>query len=195
MGKKKTNGSQHLQQSIGGLVSKAALAQLGPQIEQMVMAHVQHLGQQLAMESASTLQTLFSRVVVLETIVMEKLGITSEELTGRVADLEDSKEGLVRAETVQAGDVIRLEISTKTKDQAEFQGSSRLKVSQIGSGQTLGNELEGATLGMKAGETKEVSFGKDGGMVAKLTVDRVSRPAKAVVPQGESNATEDQAQG
>lgn len=194
MGKKKSNSQPRLQQSLGNLVSKAALAQLGPQIEDMVISHVQHLGQQISMQQASTLQTLFSRVVVLEQIVMDKLGLTSEDLTGMVADLEDSKEGLAKAESVESGDVVRLEISTKTKDQTEYQGSSRLKVSQIGSGQTLGNELEGATLGMKAGETKEINFGKDGGMVAKLTVDRVSRRIQtAPAPTGDADAT--QAQG
>lgn len=196
MGKKKTSGGQqHQQQSFGQMVSRAALAQMGPQIEQIVRAYVNQLGNQLAVQQASTLETLFARVVVLETIVMEKLGYSTEDLTKMVAAIEDEKEGLTLVEgAAELGDVVRLEIATKTKDQTEFQGSSRLKISQTGTGQTIGTELENAILGLKAGETKEVNFGKDGAMTAKITIDRVSRGQKAeAASQGESNG--DQAQG
>lgn len=194
MGKKKSSSGNHLQQSMGQMVSRAALAQMGPQIEQMVRAYVNQLGNQLAVQQASTLETLFARVVVLETIVMEKLGYSTEDLTKMVANIEDEKEGLTLVEgAAELGDVVRLEIATKAKDQAEFQGSSRLKISQTGTGQTIGTELETAVLGMKAGETKEVSFGKDGAMTAKITVDRVSRGQKAEAQKEQSNG--DQAQG
>lgn len=199
MGKKKTNKTNpHLQQSMGQMVSRAALSQMLPQIEQIARHYVNQLGNQLAVQQASTLETLFARVVVLESIVMEKLGYTTEDLTAKVAGIEDEKEGLELVEgPAELNDVVRTEISTRTKDQAEYQGSSRLKISQTGSGQTIGNELENALLGMKAGEEKEIKFGKDGEMTAKLKVDRVSRapkaPAPEAAPQGESN--ENQAQG
>lgn len=193
MGKKKSSG--HVQQSMGQMVSRAALAQLGPEIEQLVRAYIQQLGNQLAVQQASTLETLFARVVVLESIIMEKLGYSTEDLTQKVAAIEDEKETLelVQGEA-QAGDVVRLEIKTKTKDQTEFQGSSRLKIYQVGSGQTIGEELESAIVGMKSGETKQVSFGKEGAMVAEIKVDRVSRQIKSQdVTTGEANA--DQVQG
>lgn len=193
MGKKKSSG--HIQQSMGQMVSRAALAQLGPEIEQLVRGYVQQLGNQLAVQQASTLETLFARVVVLESIIMEKLGYSTEDLTAKVAQIEDEKESfeLVQGEA-QAGDVVRLEIKTKTKDQTEFQGSSRLKIYQVGSGQTIGEELESAIVGMKSGETKQVSFGKEGAMVAEIKVDRVSRQIKSQdVTTGEANA--DQIQG
>lgn len=196
MGKKKSNG-QHLQQSMGQMVSRAALAQLGPQIEDMVRAYVNNFGERLAHQQASTLETIFARVVVLESIVMDKLGYSSEQLTSMVADLQDEKEGFAKNEgEVILGDLTRIEISTKTKDQSDFQGSSRIKIYQTGSGQTIGKELEEAILGMKAGETKELNFGKDGAMVAKIKLDRVSRELAPVAePQGESNASQDQSQG
>lgn len=185
MGKKKNQN--HLQQSVGNLVSKAALAQMGPQIEAVVRSYVQQLGNQLAVQQASTLETLFARVVVLESIVMEKLGYTTEDLTNKVADIEDEKENLMKVDQVELGDVVRLEIRTKTKDQTEYQGSSRLKVAQIGTGQTVGTELETAVIGMKAGETKEVLFGKDQAMSAEIKLDRVSRTIKTETVQGEQS--------
>lgn len=192
MGKKKS--AEHVQQSMGQLVSKAALAQMGPSIEQLVRAYVKTLGGNLAVQQASTLETLFARVVVLETIVIEKLGLTTEDLTNRVADIEDEKEGLLKVESVELNDVVRLEIRTRKKDQTEFQGSSRLKISQTGTGQTIGQELESAILGMKSGETKEVEFGEDKGMVAELRLNRASRrPAPVLAPQGE--VSENQSQG
>lgn len=186
MGKKKSQ--QHLQQSMGNLVSRAALAQMGPSIENYVQQVVRQLGSQLAVQQASTLETIFARVVVLETIIMEKFDYTSEDLARLVADNEDQKENLVTAESVEVGDVTRLEISTKTKDQEDYQGTSRLKVYNTGSGESIGEELEKALIGMKSGETKEVQFGKDQEMSAKITMERVSRkvpaaPVQLVTPE------------
>lgn len=173
MGKKKS--VQHVQQSMGQMISKAALAQLGPSIERYVEAAVQDLGSQLATQQASTLQTLFSRMVVLEGIVIEKLGYSKDDLSRKVAELEDEKEGLLlRDGPVEANDVVRLQISTKTKDQDAYQGTSRLKVYDVGAGNTLGTELEPAIIGMALSEEKEVEFGKDKQMLAKIKIDRIS---------------------
>lgn len=188
MGKKKQQ--QHVQQSMGNMVSAAALAQLGPKIEQLVRAHVDSLGNQLTSQQISTFQNILLRLVTLEKLVIEKLGVTAEDLAKRVSDLEDSAEGLESVDTVELGDTVRLEISTKTKDQDRFQGSSLLKLDNTGKGEYLGQELEAALLGMKSNETKEINFGQDGAMVAKLTVNRVSRKVKT------QEATNDaQAQG
>lgn len=198
MGKKKTNNQPRVQQSMSQMVSRAALVQMGPQIEQIVRSYINQLGNQLAVQQASTLETLFARVVVLESIVMEKLGYTTDDLTAKVATIEDDKEGLTLVEgAAELGDVVRLEIRTKTKDQPVFQGSSRLKISQIGTGQTIGDELERAVLGMKAGDLKEVAFGKDGAMTAEIKIDRVSRGQKQEAPQAaaEEASNENQSQG
>lgn len=197
MGKKKTkaNSQPRMQQSMGQMVSRAALAQLGPEIQNMVLFYTKQYANQIAVQQASTLETLFARVVVLETIVMEKLGYTTEDLTNLVAKIEDEKEGLTLVDgPAEANDVTRVEISTKTADQSEFQGSSRLKVPQIGSGKSLGPEIEAAIIGMKAGETKEITIGENKDVVAKIVLDRVSRPQKQeATPEGEPSA--DQSQG
>lgn len=193
MGKKKSapSKSQHIQESMGQMVSNAALNKLGPQIEQTIKAYIQQLGNQLAVQQASTLETLFARVVVLESIVMEKLGYAPDDLTAKVAGIEDDKEGLDKINgPVELGDVVRLEIKTKTQDQPEFQGSSRLKIYQTGSGQTIGQELETAVVGMSPGETKEVTFGKDGLLTASIKIDRVSRK-----PEEQEAPNADQVQG
>jgi len=189
MGNKK---QQHLQQSMGNMVSKAALAQMGPAIERYVQALVQNLGSQVATQTASTMETLFSRIVVLESIIMEKYGLTKEDLATKVSNLEDEKEGLKQVEGgVEKNDIVRLEIKTKAKDQTEYQGSSLLKVYKTGSGETLGEELETPILGMKAGETKTVEFGKDKQMVAEISINRISRAEKTE----ESKDAADQTQG
>ena len=192
MGKKKTQ-QNHQTQSFGNMVSKAALSQMGPSIERYVQQVVSQLGSQLAVQQASTLETLFARVVVLEEILMEKHQFTKEDLANKVAEVEDRKENLTLATSVEKGDVVRLEIATKTKDQDEYQGTSRLKIYETGSGQTIGNELENDIVGMATGETKEIHIGKDKGMVAKIKVERVSRPKKNEAPKEAQDA--DQAQG
>lgn len=180
MGKKKGNAGpqNHLQQSMGQMVSKAALAQMGPAIDATVRQYVQNLGNQLAQQQASTLETLFSRVVVMERLLMEKFGITADDLATKVADLEDEKEGLESVSAVESGDVVRMVIKTKTKDQTEFQGESRLKLYGAGTGKTIGEELESALIGMATGDVKHVEFGKDKALVAEMTINRVSRPVK-----------------
>jgi hypothetical protein len=188
MGKKRSQGQNHQTQSFGNMVSKAALAQMGPAIEKYVKAVVQNLGQQLSVQQAGTLETLFARTVVLEEILMDKFQLTKEDLATKVSEVEDRKENLEQADSIEKNDVVRLEISTKIADQTEYAGSSRLKVYETGSGGTLGNEIEDQLVGMKTGETKEFSFGKDKTMTAKVTIDRISRAKKVEVPQENNEA-------
>jgi len=194
MGNKK--GQQRLQQSMGNMVSRAALAQLGPHIEQMVVDYVNQLGSNLSTQTASTLESMFSRIVVLETILIEKMGYTKEDLANKVADIEDQNQGLKKTESsVEKNDVVRLEIKTKMKEQTEYQGTSKLRISQIGSGQTLGLELESAIIGMKSGETKEVEFGQNKEMLAQITLNRVSRSEKKQAAEASNESTASQSQG
>lgn len=189
MGKKKLSAVPHQTQSFEQMVSKAALAKMAPEIEQMVRHYTQNLGNQLAQHQASTLETLFSRVVTLERLAMEKFGLSAEDLANKISDLEDEKEGLSKVDAVELNDVVRLVVKTKTADQLDYQGESRLKLYQSGSGNTLGPELEGAIIGMKTGEVKTLSFGKDAQLVAEIKVDRISRGPKSEASDA------DQAQG
>lgn len=183
MGKKKGGKQQHLQQSLGQMVSKAALAQLGPHIAEYVDTEVKRLGSKLARQSASTYETLFSRLVVAERILMEKHGYTAEDLAERVSNLEDEKDNLTKVDQVEKGDTVRIAVKTKTNDQTDYQGTSKLKVQNIGSGVTLGEELESAILGMKTGEVKTITFGQDKALTAEITLSRVSRGPKPDVSE------------
>lgn len=174
MGKKKSQ--QHVAQSMGNMVSRAALTQMGPEIEKIVMHHVRQLGSKLAEQQVNTFQTLFTRLVVLETVIIEKMGITQEELSTRVSALEDEKEGFViLGEMTEVGDLVRVGVKTRTKDQTAWQGESLLKVYELGTGNTLGKEIEDQLIGMKVGESRIVEFGKDKGMVGEITMNRISR--------------------
>lgn len=175
MGKKRnaSNGGQHASASFGQMVSKAALAQMQPQIQQMV----NQLGQRIAMQSARTLEMQFSRIVVLEKILMEKYGYTDTELASKFSDVEDTREGRVATTNgVTEKDLVRLSIQTKLKVDKDFQGISKMKLYNTGKGDTLGTELEASVLGMKAGETKELEFGQNNELIAKIYIDRVSAP-------------------
>lgn len=186
MGKKKQQ--EHVQKSMAQMVSKAALAQLWPHITNFVQSNIQRLGSQLALQQASTLETLFSRVIVLEQILIEKYGYTADDLAVRVSQVEDEKEGLTllsNNELLQKGDVVRLLIKTKPKDKEEFQGETRLKVYSTGSGETLGLELEEPMIGMKTGESKLIEFGKDKSMVAEVTINRISRKPTEEISKSE----------
>ena len=180
MGKRKNqeNQPQHATQSFQQLVASATLAKFSGYIDQQI----QGLSRALLQRQAQAQEKLMVRIMSLEEIVMElNPAITKETLADRVATIQDRHEDFeaVSAEgVVELGDRIRLELSTRTADQTAFQGASRLQIDGAGTGQTVGAELESAMLGMKAGETKEVKFGKDESLLASITVNRVSRKPK-----------------
>lgn len=165
----------HPQRSFDQMVADATLARLSGYID----SEMQQAAQAILGRQQQALGNIVTRLRALEEITIEKLNESKESLAARVATIEDRVEGFEAAEAVEAGDRVRLEIQTRTADQTEFQGSSRLMVDNAGSGQTIGKELEASLLGMKAGESKEVKFGKDESLVAKLSVNRISRQPKA----------------
>lgn len=165
----------HPQRSFDQMVADATLARLGGYID----SEIQEAAQGILARQQQAMANLLTRLVATEEVLIEKLGLTKEDLANRVANIQDRSEGFVAAETVEVGDRVRLEIQTRTADQAEFQGSSRLLVDNAGTGSQLGKELEGALVGMKAGESKEIKFGKDESLVARLSVNKVSRQPKA----------------
>jgi hypothetical protein len=182
MGKKKSSGPQsHATQSFGQMVSKAALSQMMPQIEDVVRHYVNQLGSQIAQKSAETIEHLHARVVCLEALLMDKGVTTKEELSDKIASIEDDKRGVAAVDgPAESGDSV-------LKDQAEYQGRSLVRIDNVGTGNSFGPELESAIVGMKANEVKEVTFGKDKELGARLSVARVSRPKAA---QGVENANQ-----
>ncbi len=193
MGKKRKNkdpGNKvkqlHPQQSFQQMTADAALARVRGYID----AQMQGVGQALIQRQAQAQQSVFMRIIALEELLMEKFeGLTKDDLANRVADIQDKSEGFDLVEgAVETGDRVRLEIQVKTEDQKEYQEASKFIVDNVGSNEVLGKELESAIIGMTAGETKEVLFGKDHSMGAILNVNKVSRKPKPEIKE-ETKAT------
>jgi hypothetical protein len=199
MGKKKSNGGgnnkPHANKSFEQYVADATLAKFGEYID----AQVQQVGQAMARHQVSQLAGILMQIKAIETVLEEKLGVTRAEIATKVAIHEDAAEGFVEVTEggVALGDRLRLAISHKKSEDAEFSPVTRLMVNAIGAGQSLGDELENAVLGLEKNETREVVFGPEGSMTAKITIDRISRRPKPPVttPAPEPVApTGDQAQ-
>ena len=193
MNKRKNKQSQpHAQQSFQELVASATLSKFGGYID----ARIQEVGNALAQRQLQSLGRLVIRLTALEEILVEtkELNVTKESLAERISAIEDRAEGLDEVPgEVKLGDRVRITVKTRTAEQTEYQGSSRLQVDNIGSGATLGKELETAVLGLTKGEEREVSFGKDGAMKASIRLDRLSRslsPEPVKAEQEESQAEE-----
>lgn len=178
MGKKRKGtdrGRGGQNQSYQNLIAQQTLNKFQPYINSMVKQEVYAIAQQ----QKQLVENLYVRIRVLEELLAEKYeDVTKESLAYSIAEIEDRQDGYEAADVVQENDRVRVEIATKTQDQEEFQGSSKLMIDRVGSGQTLGKELEGAMLGMKNDEVKEIKFGKDESMTAQITLNRVSRSTK-----------------
>lgn len=187
MGRKKAQSQPRATQSFGNMVSKAALAQLMQPIENVVRHYVQNLGTRLAMQQARTMADVYTRIVALEQLLIEK-GLTSEDdLMNRVLSVEDKSEGLTLADTVEAGDTVRLEARAKVQGQDTYgQDKTRLKVVNMGKGDNLGEAVEKALLGAKVGEVREVES-DDKGSKVEITINRIGRPAKQETKAEASN--------
>jgi hypothetical protein len=163
---------QHPQQSFQDMVANLVTSRM----EGHISNEVARLSQDLRVQQANAQKNILMRLMALEELACERLNVTKDDLAERVAQVQDGAEGFEESpEGVVLGDRVRLEIKTRTKDQTEYQGSTRLLIDNAGAGGTLGAELEAAIIGMKAGETKEVPFGKDASMVASIKISKVSR--------------------
>ena len=180
MGKKKGSNNQ------AGFQKNLSVIEAANQVvKPFVRQEVQLLGRQLQQEQNETLRAIYTRLTTLEGIVQKELKISDDQLAELVADTEDKGYGLKKTtEAAKEGDYLRITASTKAKDQEEYQGVSKLVVAGVGQEPfTLGPELEPELIGMKAGETKEVEFGKNKEFKAKLEVNRVSRRPEPKKPK------------
>lgn len=178
----------HQTRSFEQLVADATLNKFGGYIDEQI----EQAAQAILIRQQRAMTAVFTRIVSIEEILLETVpGLTKDQLAARVADVTDRNEGFTAVdEAVSVGDRVRVEIKTKTADQAEYQGSSRMQIDQTGSGNTLGAELESALIGMKAGETREVMFGKDHSLQASLHVSKVSRQPVAAEEAAPAETTE-----
>ncbi len=149
-----------------------------------INAEINAAAQDIANQQKNLLESLYVRVRTLEELVIEKFkDISKDVLAARIATIEDEARNLDEVNIVKKGDRVRISISTKAKDKDKYEGTSKLLIDQVGTGRTVGMELENALLNMKTSEVKELEFGKDKTMVAKLTVNRISRNLKAEAEQ------------
>lgn len=193
MGKRKATTSKYVKKTEDQSVT----------IQSYIDAKINEAAGALLTRQQQASQNALIRQVALEEIVMEKLNVSRDELATRVAQVQDRVEGFMEAgDAVVSGDRVRIEIKTKTKDQTDFQGSTRLLVSNVGSGATLGNEIENGILGMVPGEVRDITFGKEGALLAQVSLNRVSRkpklqsetspqvsPAQKAAPSAETSAS------
>lgn len=152
-------------------VASATLGKFQGYIDQQIITVTQAVARELNQQ----LVALYERHTVLENIVTDKLNITQEELALMVADFQDEKDGYISAPETnlcKESDRVRILIKTKTKDQDEFQGQSKMLIDNCGSGNTIGKELESGIIGMKVGDSKELPFGD--GMVAFIELIKIS---------------------
>lgn len=185
---KKKKSKPRPTKSFEQLVADATLSKFSGYIN----FNVSQTGQAIAQKIGSTLADLKTRILVIEDILLEAIPtLTKDDIRRRVSEVEDKAAGLVAAEdgVVAKGDRVRVEIKTKTSDQAEFQGASRMQIENAGSGNTLGSELEDAMIGMTVGETKEIKFGEEGAMTASISMERISR--KPTEPKSEEQPAQE----
>jgi len=166
MGKKKTEPKKRA--SFEELVSNTSLEKMQPYIKQEVI----NLGQMLVQNLSSQIEGVYTRLMTIEDIICKEFNMTEDQLAAKVAETEDAASGMVSKEIVAQGDRVRIELGTRTTEEAEVQKLSRMRVEQVGSGKTLGNEIENALIGLKVGDFKEVAVNDN--LVCKVVVNRIS---------------------
>ncbi len=168
----KKRNQPHQTASFQQLVAQTSLNRMKPYIEQLVSNESENIKNSIN----QTLRTMFSRIVVMERVLMEKFGYSQEDLANLVSSVEDEHEGLTEVtDEVKLNDVVRFEIKTKTVDAEEYQGSSRMRTTKTGTGESLGKEIEGQILGMKKGETKDFQINPKKDVTVRVTINKVSR--------------------
>ncbi len=188
----KKRQQKHATQSFGNMVSKSALMQLAPQIEQMIMMQTEHGYNQISAKISPAIEVLYRRVLELEKIIIEGGMVTRDDLAARLADSEDLSKGLAKSNfAVKDGDTVRLTLSIKQAGTDTYKPESRMLVDNIGSGKSLGQEVEAQVLGMNSGDTKEFDIGAENNRsTIKVVVNRVSSLVKTKEePKDEQSST------
>lgn len=174
MNKKKNRASKKRaqpQKSFAELVADQTQAK----IDSAVNNAVARLANGLVNIQRQHIEGLFTRIVVLEELLVEKLeGVDQDLLADRVANLEDKQAGLEAVEEVAEGDRVRATLRTKLIGAKEFNGESRQMIDNVGLGNTLGPDIEKAMLGMKVNETKLVKL-EEAKSEVEILINRISR--------------------
>lgn len=200
MGKKrKAGGKPHQTRSFEQLVGKANQEALKP----FIMQQLNYLGMQLRQSQIRDLASIQMRIMALEKFMIEKLGITEDDLAVKVAELEDEATGLIQVTDrgAEAGDTLRATINVKTESQEDFGTDQRMQIDRLAQEPyTVTKDFEEQLLGLKDGETREVQM-DEGKTLVKVKADRLSTPkvkpqppavAQEVVEEAAAQAAETQ---
>lgn len=195
MGKKRKNKDPgrvrqvHPQKSFKDYVAEAAINYCKPfmtgKLNEMAHRHLQ------------SEEVIFTRLMVLEELLLEQFpSVTQDELAFRAARVQDRAQGFEVVDgVVEKGDRVRLEVSIKKTEDAEFEPGHKFLLHDAGSGATLGPELEKAMLGMSKDEVKQMTFGTENAMEARITINMISRSATPAEPVVEELVNVDQNAG
>jgi len=113
MGNKK-NDTTRATNSFQNLVADVALTKL----QNQVMDRVNHSLNQMAGAVGNQLEWMQMRVICLERFLMEKLGVTEDDIADKLAGLEDETKGLSETQDgAKEGDFVRF--TTMTTNMAE----------------------------------------------------------------------------
>ncbi len=197
MGKKRSAGQpqQHATKSFTELVGEANRNALKPYIHE-VFGHMANDLSRRVFRQQANIQT---RIMAVEELLKSKLGVTQAEIEAVVANVEDQATGYVTAtRPAKEGDLIRLSLRTKSKDQTEYSEVMRRQVTNLmnlgmdlNAQLSLGSkEVEGALVGMSTGEVKVVTLEDD--FKVELTVERVSEKYVAAATLTNETPSENQ---
>ena len=167
MGNKKPTATKSFDQ----MISQSNRDALKP----FIMQQMQLLGQQLNMNLLKSLEPVQLRIMVLEKILAEKLGISEDEIMKRVSDEEDAATGFaISSEPLKKGDTLRAELKVKRKGEKEFTPPSKDRISNVAvEPYTVSKEFEEGLLGMVVGDVKETKVDES---EVILKVERISSP-------------------
>ena len=189
MGKKrKSGGKPKANRSFEQLVGKANQEALKP----FIMQQLNFLGMQLRQSMIRDLSSVQMRIMALEKFMIEKLGITEDDLAVKVAELEDEATGFVASsEGALEGDLLRATINVKTESQEEFGPEQRMQIERLAQEPyTVTEDFEKQLVGIKAGETREVKM-DEGKTLVQVRADRVSTPKAKPEPVAEAPKAEE----
>lgn len=149
-------------------------------LEPVIFEQIKNLGQALAQRMNQADTPILLRLKVIEDLLVDKLGISQEELANKTIDLEDKINGYAAVEgPTQTGDYVRSVMRGKEnggdlneEQQVAFQ---RLNVPPYDSSK----DIEEALIGLKVGETATVTRTLAGGRIVEFTftIVRISRKA------------------
>lgn len=151
-------------------------------LEPLIYEQIRNLGQALAQRMNQADTPILLRLKVVEDLLVEKLGITQDELANKTIELEDKVNGYETVEgPTQTGDYVRSIMRGKenggdTGEEAQV-AFQKLNVPPYDSSK----EIEEALIGLKVGDTATVTKTLAGGRVVDFTftIVRISRKVGA----------------